>query len=686
MVTETVTGAQIPLDAAYIANLGAQNNLTARGQDISVRGQDVGLITSLAQFQQAGQMALQEYYNNVATIGLEKARGIYEQRLARAQLGLQAASEGGNQRASAASLKLQALQMLADRRGPQNWVGYDYLLGKLGTPTGQAVDPTTFADSIVDPRFQQGSNYDWGAGLGDESLWNNVQNPQMADFNAAANTFQQAMGSLRGVQPWQYTYQGGGAGGAGGGSAAQIPPFTGNTIFGNAPRPAQNISGQAPEDIFSGVRNQDVAGLKSGDRALITTGTAGPSKRDDYTNFRVFEPGTNREYQPGEEIKGGVPIWLQRLAGGGPMRDKMAIVGEGATADDLGKNGEIIINWTGAPIDVLKNEDARAFIERMDAEMEGMGEEDDPGGEEPQGQEDDADEAKSGEVTLGREMKKYGKGTKKSGFLSKLANYADGTVDPYQLALENKRALEQQTGAVTPEMRAFAASRGLGSNLMYADGQLHYQRPDLAWESVSYGMPGVANGEQLVRAVGNDPAFAWARAGAGQYGASGPMGAARLAQMQGQSQMPGQQSVSYTPAPGQGVFGQSAGSAAAAGSGQTTVLDQNGDYGMPQNDLHIKYDPATIGNQPFIQNLKRGQRATGLTSGFGAKLSNSRLGIEDAPSNINLQGWRDSDSSQQQATQDLYEQGLAVDFGDIFKRAQHAAPAGVSTGRKRYGL
>lgn len=691
MVTETVTGAQIPLDAAYIANLGAQNNLTARGQDISVRGQDVGLITSLAQFQQAGQMALQEYYNNVATIGLEKARGIYEQRLARAQLGLQAASEGGNQRASAASLKLQALQMLADRRGPQNWVGYDYLLGKLGTPTGQAVDPTTFADSIVDPRFQQGSNYDWGAGLGDESLWNNVQNPQMADFNAAANTFQQAMGSLRGVQPWQYTYQGGGAGGAGGGSAAQIPPFTGNTIFGNAPRPAQNISGQAPEDIFSGVRNQDVAGLKSGDRALITTGTAGPSKRDDYTNFRVFEPGTNREYQPGEEIKGGVPIWLQRLAGGGPMRDKMAIVGEGATADDLGKNGEIIINWTGAPIDVLKNEDARAFIERMDSMMEGEGQEDDQGGEEPAGEEDDADEEpKSGEVTLGREMKKYGKGTRKGSFLSKLANYADGTVDPYQLALENKRGLEQQTGAVTPEMRAFAASRGLGSNLMYTDGQLHYQRPDLAWEAVTYNMPGVANGEQSVRAIGNLPGYtaadraaAWqrntARASTGTSGGysttdpSSPM-------------FQGNVATQYQPAPGQGVFGSSAGTAAAGGSGQTTVLDQNGDYGMPQNDLHIKYDPATIGNQPFIQNLKRGQRATGLTSAFGAKLSNPQIGIQDAPTNINLQGWRDSDSSQQQATQDLYEQGLAVDFGDIFKRAENAAPRGVSTGRKRYGL
>ena len=78
--------------------------------------------------------------------------------------------------------------------------------------------------------------------------------------------------------------------------------------------------------------------------------------------------------------------------------------------------------------------------------------------------------------------------------------------------------------------------------------------------------------------------------------------------------------------------------------------------------------------------------ATGLTSAFGAKLSNPQIGIQDAPTNINLQGWRDSDSSQQQATQDLYEQGLAVDFGDIFKRAENAAPRGVSTGRKRYGL
>lgn len=673
MVTETVTGAQIPLDAAYIANLGAQNNLTARGQDITTRGQDVGLITSLAQFQQAGQMALQEYYNNVATIGLEKARGIYEQRLAKAQLGLQAAAEGGNQRATAAGLKLQALQMLADRRGPQNWVGYDYLLGKLGTPTGQAVDPTTFADSVVDPRFQQGANYDWGAALGDESVWNNVQNPQQADFNAAANAFQQGMGSIKGVQPWQYTYRGGGQ------AQQQAEP---NMIFGNTGRTGMGgvQSYEVPkEDVYSGVPNAAVAGLKSGQGTYTQSGVGGTSKGSDYVGFSVQDPYSKKVYGADDVIAAGSPLWLQKLAGGGAMRDKMAIVGEGASAEDLGKNGELMINWTGAPIDILNNADSKAFIAKMDkmmSEHEGMAEPGDSADE-------DEEEGESDDSSTEERTEKYAKGTRKGGFLSKLANYADGTVDPYQLAIENRQALDQGTNGVTDEMRRFATASGLGSNLKYITNDLHYQTPDGAWNAVNWDAPGAARGVATVQSVGNDPRYAWARGGAGQYGASGPMGAARLGQMQQANQGGGLQ---YQPAPGQGVFGQSAGAAAQGGSGQTTVLDENGDYGMPQNDLHIKYDPATIGNQPFIQNLRRGQRSTGLTSAFGAKLSNNRLGVQDVPTNINLQGWRDSDSSQQKATQDFYEQGLAVDFGDIFKRAENAAPRGVSTGRKRYGL
>lgn len=691
-VAQTVTGSGIIDQAQALAALLSGNNLTARGQDINMRGQDIGLITSLAQFEQMGQAALQEYYNNVATAGMDKARSIYEQRLQSAQMGLQAASQGVSQRTNSASLKLQAEQMLADRRGPQNWVGYDYLLGKLGTPTGQAVDPTTFADRIEDPRFND-PNYNWAGNSADESLFNGVQGPQQANFNSARDIFAQASGGIGKVNPWQYSLAGQPqAGGAG--QQQQAPGAYDNTWTPNSP-----IFGQTPqtgtkdqtsnEDMYFGVPDSRVSGLTKGQRDLVPTGAAGPVKASAYTNFKVIEPGSNRQYGPNEDVPGGTQVWLERLASGGPMHDKMAIVGEGASADDLGKNGEIIINWTGAPIDVLKNQDARAFIERMDSQMEGEGQEDDQGGEEPAGKEDDADEEpKSGEVTLGREMKKYGKGTRKSSFLNKLASYADGTLDPYQLAIQNRQALDQAGGAVTPEMRAFAQQNGLGSNLMYtADGQLHYQTPDMAWNAVSYGMPGVANGVETVRAVGNDPAYAGYRQAKQGWAGMTAADANALRAGGGGGGSAGQGGMSYTPPPGQGIFGQSAGTAAQGGSGsQTTVLDENGDYGMPTNDLHIKYDPATIGNQPFIKNLVNGQRQSGTYAGFGASLSNSRLGVKDIPTNINLQGWRDSDSSQQKATQSLYEQGFATDFGDIFKRAQRAAPAGVSTGRKRYGL
>jgi len=81
--------------------------------------------------------------------------------------------------------------------------------------------------------------------------------------------------------------------------------------------PGPGAGGAPTADNFSGVRNEDVAELLSGQGKLITTGTLGPSYGRDYTNFKVFNPSKNNyQYQPDDEIAAGTPVWLQKFAYG----------------------------------------------------------------------------------------------------------------------------------------------------------------------------------------------------------------------------------------------------------------------------------------------------------------------------------------------------------------------------------
>ncbi len=364
-VGEVVTGTDIPLTAAQIANMAAQNVLSARGQDITVRGQDLQAQASQRQFALDGQRAAAQYYIDVQRVGLDKARLNYEQRLGEAQQRLNESAQGFSQRQGAANTKLAALKMLADRSGPQDWVAYDYLKNRLGRPTGQNVDPTSFANDLVDPRFLPG-----GAGMGTTGI--NVPYEPTGGAPPAFTSF---------------------AGSGGGSAPAYVPPAI--APFGGAPAytppayvppsfrpvlqsPISNVSGSAagtgPNDYlnFSGVRNEDVAGLTSGQRKFVTTGGRASSLASDYQGFRVFGGGGN-ELTGNQEIAGGTPIWLQKLSQGtkhGMIRDLLAIVGEGKgqkpgktkAQRTLGNTGEVMVNPTGAPVGVMNNAQAKRML------------------------------------------------------------------------------------------------------------------------------------------------------------------------------------------------------------------------------------------------------------------------------------------------------------------------------------
>lgn len=373
-MVETVIGSQIPLDAGYLANILAQNRLQARGQDLSARGQDlqargqdIQVAIAQAEFEQRGQEALQQYELDVARFGLDKAREMYTQRLQKAQLQLAASSEGASQRAAAGGLKLDTLKTLASMRGPGDWVGYNSLVNGLAAPTGELVDPTSWANDIVDPMFKPGgpgldlSSLDFAIGNTDALAGpKRVLNGTGARINLNGMT---QLGSWGNGDAFLGTGAGGGGGGGGYGGgipALQMPSsnfYSGQGTWDD-PRIASTPS---PEANWSGVRNQDVAWMKPGDLSFFSTGGAGPSKASDYAGFNVFRD-PNTQYGANEEIPAGTPIFLRKLAKGGFVNDKASIVGEGAETEDLGENGEILLNPTGAPFAVLSNEDAKQAI------------------------------------------------------------------------------------------------------------------------------------------------------------------------------------------------------------------------------------------------------------------------------------------------------------------------------------
>lgn len=590
---ETIVGSQFPLDAASIANMLAQNRLTGRGQDLDARGQDltargqdiqtrqqdIQVAIAQAEFNQRGQEALQQYEIDVANFGLDKAREMYNQRLQRAQMQLAASSEGSNQRATAAGLKLDTLKTLNSMRGPQDWVGYNNTLNALAAPTGELVDPTTWTDEIVDPMFRPG-----GAGLDlssfDDAIANtdSLQGPKRVLTGQGAQINTAGIGNVGAwTSPWGSAdgfLNTAGMGGGGGGGAAPLQyqnpyPKTGS---GTAMDPYSQPTGNQGVSAYSGVPNEAVAAaqLKQGGTGFFTTGDAGTSNVDDYVGYDVYR-SPSAKFNKGETIAPGTPLWLRKLNEGGFVNDQAAIVGEGASAEDLGSNGEILLNPSGADIAILSNEEAKKFIREA--------------------------------MNVRKEAEKG----KRRGYNPK---------DPKNF---EKRSVEEQLKNPKPKGKVL---KRYGVDSENPPRGVGYNKPQQGPRKPFEGL----------RDLGRDSGLPKHAAG--------------------------------------------------------TVTDQGWYGGGADPNLlrFLQYSPDTLGSMPVMDTLKTGQKRGGrIFGGFGAKLSNPALGIQDAPTNLNLQGLRDMDVSERDMTAGLYEQGLHVDFRDLLERARRAAPIGTAAGVKRYG-
>ncbi len=127
-----------------------------------------------------------------------------------------------------------------------------------------------------------------------------------------------------------------------------------------------NVEGADDWQSYSGIRNETVAGLGSGQMGLFTTGGAGTSKVGDYKDFRVGIGEGQWLDDPNYIIQPGQSVWLQRKAGGGPTRAPMLMTGDSPLPNPEagGARPELIFNPTQAPLFIQPNPRSLQDVQR----------------------------------------------------------------------------------------------------------------------------------------------------------------------------------------------------------------------------------------------------------------------------------------------------------------------------------
>lgn len=362
---QTVTGSGIIDQAAAIADAAAKNALTARGQDVNaaIAAANNATQVAVANGNNATQLAVaqlqaftaqdatnKQYAIDVQRLGLDRANLLRQQRMDQVNSLLGYNSQVLQAQGMRVDTKFRALELLASRSGPQDWVAYQYLLRQMGTPTGEAVDPTQWANEITMPERP-----DLAGMVGDVPPIDTTM-PQ-----SSASTFDPVKA----------------AGTAATGATApaiqtpQWPP----------PQPQATTQPQQPQNGYLGVPLADV---KPGWN-LLTTGSGGDFNPSDLDpSVKAFD--ANKNPVTGT-LTANTPYWFQRAAQGMPyMRHPMVMTGDarGQNPEAGGARPEMVLNPTGAPIGVLSHEQTQAMMEQarqMPRYAEGTFEWDSPGGQ-----------------------------------------------------------------------------------------------------------------------------------------------------------------------------------------------------------------------------------------------------------------------------------------------------------------
>jgi hypothetical protein len=753
---DVVGGTQIPLDAAYILDLilkNAQNakqlDLTQRGQDIDVRGQDITqrgqdmvYLQAMMQYQQQGKQAAAAYDIDMKNYGAQVARDNFQQRLSEAQLKFQDLTRGIDlgrfdlekdmanfqQRATVAGLEQSALGMLADRSGPQDWIGYASMLEGLSGPKAAAT-------GSVDPL----------------ALLKNVNQPSKADVPAWARKQLDTSGLVQ-----QHTAQAPNA-------SQYMSLFGANQNYQPPPLPA-NVSTPAPgglgpvsDYVQTPVQNNFTyntlgrgTGAEWGSGVPLNLVKEGwnylPTGSADAIDVSRFDPsvkayiGDPAKGQPTSlatgTIAAGTPYWLQRTgqtaAAAAPATAQLPVPNDpsgglvpGATPRaaaggtytplaqqmaqqsmaGLGANGSGTATSTAQPATTLPPGTAQQVRPPQfqtttgtnSTNAGGMGMQSAFTAQQPRqqgGQQGMANAIQS----LFAQFQQPPAAPPALNNWGRLFGGEGGAMPPGIAALMQRMQGGGQQGQPfvddmysrwMPEMGEQATGRsrfwqGQGMPRAAAGGKFEIG-PVLTGDPVS-GQPGGT--QEAVSVTTSDPNAQM------NVEPVNPMGKnAELVRMLRECLGPEADAIiamlglegAGTPEEemGMGEMGLPPGMemppmpmAAAGGSYGTAATDPSMVFNM--------YDPKTIGNQPWIQALQ-GKRPQSLWSGFGASLDNPSLGIKGMPDTLNLATWNMMPESAQLAAQNLYGKGLSTHFGDIMGRSARAAPGVGAVGATGYG-
>lgn len=306
---------------------------------------------------------LRQYYLEAQRNGIQAAQLAYQQRSTQITATLQARQDAYTQRQGQASLNTQIANMLAAKNGPQDWVKFNNLENGLNAPNPQkstTVDPYSWTANLVDPSYRNGANID--TSMGDLS---GMMQPGTPPSLTAPMPFQQPPPPSA-TQPTQPS------------GSQQPAPYSAPAITAPGAPPVgspQNptIAHGVGSPSYSGIPNEQVAGLTSGQSALRTTGSLGPSYGSDYSGYTVANPATGHPYGATDQIPGGTPVWLTRLARGGygiagggmpmqqqgpPPMSSMMMLGDapGANPNAGGAKPELMSVPPGTPVQVLNHQ------------------------------------------------------------------------------------------------------------------------------------------------------------------------------------------------------------------------------------------------------------------------------------------------------------------------------------------
>lgn len=229
------------------------------------------------------------------------------------RFGLEVAKQNYDQRLGEATTRLAQLGMLAQQRGPKDYLGYNYLLNNMDQPPGTTTNP--FASGINQPYTP----------------------PPMQDIPQPAPTQQYNQTSTSGSS----------APGVGGSGGTQVPaaPHAPSSAL---PQGAQPYKAPPPSSTGAAISGNPAADAQ----LAASSGWAG-APPDIMAEFNRISGNMNNAYQAQVQNTGGNPGY----AGGGVAPGGTAIVGDSTSGKPTG-NEEAVIS--PGPFEVLNHQDTKA--------------------------------------------------------------------------------------------------------------------------------------------------------------------------------------------------------------------------------------------------------------------------------------------------------------------------------------